>query len=364
MRSDRTEFFENGIGFCPDSELLIDSTGYFLENWEIAIVEAEAPQELPDPLDGVKLRAVRWQEVNGETRFLDLAPVCMDCSMMISGVVSDDNDSAARTPANPAQVTHKIPACIGIESPAWLGCDELSVPDSNGAKVTDAFARWSMTADRISDFWGYPHAASASMLLEVNFVHSPEVNSAISCEFFEFFCVPPVQQDRLKLLGALVCVIENPFVGKVADIAEHVTESSALSSEKPIEAVRPTTGRITRNRRGFCARRPRPSSSRYLSTVTDALTFPRRRARQSLPSRTVVPNSPQTSAHRPKPWLLGDSSCLVQPEVLHVADDRIAPPNSAESRPEARISSLPDRQFLFVSCQQIITDHPIMRNYL
>lgn len=357
MRLNRTEFFENGVGFCPDSELFVDSEGDFLENGKIAIVEAEASQELPDPLDGVKLRAVRRKEVNDEIRFLCLAPVSMKCGMMISGVVGDDNDLAAGPPANLAEVAQKGPACIGVETSAWLGRDELSVPDSNGTKVADALARWRMAADGISDFRWHPHTASASMLLEVNFVHSPEVNRGICGEFSEFFCVQPELQDLLKLLGASVCVTESPFDEKVAGIAVHVAGSTVLSSEKPTEADHPIAGPTTQNRLGSCARRPPPSFCRHRSTVMDAQTSPRRRVRQSHPSRIFAPSNPQSSVHRPKQWLPGDSSCLEQPEVLHVSDDRIALPSSAESRPEVQRSFPPDRQSVFVSCQQIITDY-------
>jgi hypothetical protein len=221
-----------------------------------------------------------------------------------------------------------------------------------------------MAADGISDFRGHPHTASATMLLEVNFVHGPEVNRWICGEFSEFFCVQPGLLDPLRLLEASVCVTESPFDEKVSDIAVHVAGSTVLFSRKPIEADRPIAGPTTQNRPGSCARRPRLSFCRRRSIATDVPTSPRRRVRQSHPFRTFAPSSPQSSVHRLKRWLPDDNSCLEQPEALHATDDRIAPPSSVESRPAAQRSSPLDPQSVFVSCQQIINDYLAMRNYL
>jgi hypothetical protein len=75
MLSNRAELAKSGIGARPARELPVDELAKFSKRRKVAIVEPELAEELPDPLDGVEVRAVRREEQQDESGLLKAAPL-------------------------------------------------------------------------------------------------------------------------------------------------------------------------------------------------------------------------------------------------------------------------------------------------
>jgi len=60
---------------------------------------------------------------------------------------------------------------------------KFTVAQPDGAKIANGFSSWMMQKDRIFYLWWYPHPTSRTILLEVDFIRSPQVNSFI-CHIF------------------------------------------------------------------------------------------------------------------------------------------------------------------------------------
>jgi len=161
--------------------------GELSESREVAIVEPELAEELPDSLDGVEVRAVRREEQQDEAGLLKAAPLGVKSGMVIPGVIDDDDDAAAAAPAPAAQLTKEGPAGLGIEAPLGFGSDQPSISDPDGSKVADEFACRRMATNRVPNFRWNPHAAPAAMLLEMDFVQRPEIDLRVDGESTEFF---------------------------------------------------------------------------------------------------------------------------------------------------------------------------------
>ena len=68
MELNRAEAFENRTGALPDGKLRVDDLGELQERGEVAVVDPEAPQQFPDPLNRVEIGAVGRKKVQVEGR--------------------------------------------------------------------------------------------------------------------------------------------------------------------------------------------------------------------------------------------------------------------------------------------------------
>ena len=187
MLSDRAELAKGGIGARPSRELPVDELGELSESRKVAIVEPEFAEKFPYPLDGVEVRAVGREEKQDEAGLLKAAPFGVKSGMVIPSVVDDDDGAAAAASAPAPQLAKEGPGGFGIEAPPRFGSEQSSVSDPDGPKIADKFAGRRMTANRVPDFRWNPHAAPAAVLLEMDFVQRPEIDSRVDGESTEFF---------------------------------------------------------------------------------------------------------------------------------------------------------------------------------
>jgi hypothetical protein len=61
---------------------------------EITIVQTQPPDQLPDPLNGIEVRAVRRQEIKLKAADSLCPPVAVELGVMVFGVVRDDRHAA------------------------------------------------------------------------------------------------------------------------------------------------------------------------------------------------------------------------------------------------------------------------------
>jgi hypothetical protein len=64
--SNCAQFTQGVVTFVPLLKLILDGSGDFVESVEIAIVQAQASDQLPDPFDRVEIRTVGRQKVEGK----------------------------------------------------------------------------------------------------------------------------------------------------------------------------------------------------------------------------------------------------------------------------------------------------------
>jgi hypothetical protein len=98
---------------------------------------------------------------------------------MVPGVIADDHHPTLRIAAGLAEHQEELKESLRIESTRFPPEQELAVPQTHGAKVSDALARRRMKQDGVLDLGRYPHAAARSMLLEVDFVGGPQIDGGI-----------------------------------------------------------------------------------------------------------------------------------------------------------------------------------------
>jgi len=129
-------------------------------------MQTEATGELPYPLNGIKIRAVRRQEIQAEKIILRMA----GDRVMIAGIVGDGYYVAAATGADALEISVKGMKGHGIKSFCFPLEDKLSIPQAHGAKIADTAPGRMMPQNRIGLFWGYPHPTARTILLEMDFV--------------------------------------------------------------------------------------------------------------------------------------------------------------------------------------------------
>ena len=187
MWRDVAESLEDVIGTRPGLKSCVHDEGEPCQRRELAIVEQAPSQELPDPFDRVKLGAVRWEEEQREIGLLGQTPSRVERGVVVAGVVDDDDHAAAGAGTDPTQVAKEGPAGLGVEAAGRRQIAELSVTQAHSPEVADGLAGRSVSAHWVPDFGRNPHAAAASVLLEMNLIQRPQINPRIDGQRLEFF---------------------------------------------------------------------------------------------------------------------------------------------------------------------------------
>jgi hypothetical protein len=81
----------------------------------------------------------------------------------------------------------EFPEGLSIKSFGLATEYQSAVPEADRSEVPHAFSRRVMKYDWIFVFWWNPHAASRSLLLEMDFIERPEIHSLVFYESSEFF---------------------------------------------------------------------------------------------------------------------------------------------------------------------------------
>ena len=353
---------KNGIRSGPNLKLSIHVERKFSERREIVVVNPKSFKELPNPLDGIELRAVWWEEKQRKFRLFGIAPVGVKGGVVISGVINDDHDTSTRSGADAMQVAQEDPTGLSVEMTRGGKRAKFTVPQSNGTEVAGAFSCRSMQAYRVVDLGWHPHPAATSVLLEMNFIHRPQVDVRISRQQPEFFLQPLGRWDLMGQPLVAACAGEIPDDEKVADIAAHAGLRRSVASKMSRAADHPTAGPAERSRPGSFAAPPPLALFARESIAMASQRVRRRPIRRNLPARNDEPKFPPFWAHRPTAWPLRGSSIHALPAIPRAGDDRIWPRGCDESRPVMRGSFPRCRKSLKVSWTKSVDGLCIMRN--
>jgi len=141
-----------------------DELGFYgiddrLECREVAIMQAQPPHKLPETLDGIELRTVGREKIQGEALGALLPPVLVEDGVMVPGIVCDGDHAVTALGAEMPEISHELPKRHGVE-PLFLPTEgELPVTQADGAEVANALPAGMMQHDRIRCFGWHPHAA-------------------------------------------------------------------------------------------------------------------------------------------------------------------------------------------------------------
>jgi len=262
-----------------------------------------------------------------------LAPLFMQAGVVIASVIDDHDDFSARGLCDSLNPSIKSPAGAGVEHPVRRRHNKFAILQAHCPKVTDAFTSWGVKADGVLDLRRNPHAASGAMLLEMHFIHSPQVNSRISCQNAEFFYAQLAIQDRLWRPVGEVFAVGNPTAERAAGTVGPSIGRCAHGEDTPIELARPTSASQGQPQLERTARRPRPWSIDVRSNgwdVPSAVLPTNPPVRQF---RNVAPSLRHCGARRLAIQRLSGRSCLAQRGAPRGVDDRSAKCHCAGSHP-------------------------------
>lgn len=150
-----------------------------VQRGEVLVMGCESAQQFPNALDGVEVRAVRWQKIQPVRRGVRIGGV------MVSGVVENEHrgETATAMARKQAQKGFKR---ARIENRTEHS-DQLAGPKIDRPEKGQGFARGRVPHDGVFCFRRNPHAAAGAMLLEVALVQTPEIKPFIVQHPVEFF---------------------------------------------------------------------------------------------------------------------------------------------------------------------------------
>jgi len=115
------------------------------------------------------------------------APLFVQAGVVIASIVDDHDNLSAVVFCIAFNPSIELPAGATIEHSIGRRHDKFAILQAHSTKITDALTSWGMKANRVTDFRWNPHATSGPVLLEMHFIHRPQVNGRISCQHAEFF---------------------------------------------------------------------------------------------------------------------------------------------------------------------------------
>jgi hypothetical protein len=84
----------------------------------------------------------------------------------------------------------------GVELSLFSLENQFSITQPDSPEVSDTLARRMMQQYRIDILRRHPHPTTRSILLKMNFIDRPQIDSWIGGKSSKFFYMPPEVQDR------------------------------------------------------------------------------------------------------------------------------------------------------------------------
>src|SRR5580658_1575253 len=333
MLNHRTESGQSRASTGPLLELFFYYANHQLQFGKVTIVQAEAANQFPNPLNGIEIWAVGRQKGQLESWFLGFAPRKMQSSMVIFCVVNNHDDAAARSTTGLAHLAKKAPRALAVELFRFPQGHELPVSQGHRAEIANGLARRMMQQHRVFLLRRHPHPATRSVLLKMHFIHSPQINAFVLCPLAEFFYRHSGLAHRREQSADVVYAGESPTAETSVGIGALSVSPQNAGPERPKAFYRPTSRRVILQRRAAAARRSARLPPAHRSNDEVARPFLRRPGRQSRARRSDGPNTLPCAAHRPTDWPLPGKSIPPLPGARHASGGHSAPARNDESHP-------------------------------
>ncbi len=245
-----------------------------------------------------------------------------------------------------------------IEATGLTPVDQLAVTQPHCAEVSDASPCRVMQQHRVRRFRRNPHAASRTVLLEMNFIHRPKVDVFVSCQPAEFFLPGPDPRGWHWQSPASVFAGETRVAGRVAGTAGFPGSRPIASSHTRIGSSRPTGFLSARSPSAACAAPRQYPGYGPCSIVSGDQIAPPRSGRSVHRVQTDGSNMPPFAAHPPATLRLDDNSCPGQRVARRGGDGHIEIPRNGGFHPAAQVQRFQHLLSLVASCHQNITGMP------
>ena len=148
---------------------------------KVSVMQANSTQQLPLSLHRVEVRAIRRQVVKDEMLGLLFPPLLVASSMMVPGIVSNQNHFPSQRVNHFKEPFHKFMEAPCVELLRFPHRDEQSVPHPYGAKVSHALAIGKMSKHRV-----LPEGTYVNLMAQYNPYHKafdfPEISRRITGE--------------------------------------------------------------------------------------------------------------------------------------------------------------------------------------
>jgi len=291
---------------------------------KVAIVQTAATDQLPNALYRIELGTVGRQKV--ETKVIGdfLPPALMKRGMMITSIVDNDHRLSPTPAAYTFELPEELPTGACVKHAFGWRHHQLAILEPHRAEKADALSSRSVQTDWIIDFRRNPQATTRAMLLEMHFIHRPQIDFDLSRQEAEFFCVRLATEGRLERLGAGVCATESPVAGKAAGIAGPSSLRPAGGQQTRTTSDHPTFGSATRTGLDSNARRPPLEPIAWHPSDWDVPVAHPQTNRPVQRIQSAAPNSRQCGENRLKDRRPGGRSIPGRRAAHHGVGDRSA----------------------------------------
>ena len=148
-----------------------------------------------------------------ELRQLLASPIQMVLGMVISSIVDNDGHMSTASRTGFPEMFKKPMERLGVELFLLSSENQFPIPQSDSPEESDTLAGRMVQQHRIDILRGHPHPTTRPILLKMNFIGRPEIQSWIGGEPPEFFYIPPEGQDRPGRSETAVYVNESQRTG-------------------------------------------------------------------------------------------------------------------------------------------------------
>ena len=124
------------------------------------------------------------------------SPIKMELGMVVSGIVNDDGHTSTASRTDLPEMFKKCMKRHGVKLFLLSLENQFSITQPNSPEVSNTLARRMMQQYRIGILRRNPHPTTGSILLKMNFIGRPQIDSWIGGQSSEFFYMPPEVQDR------------------------------------------------------------------------------------------------------------------------------------------------------------------------
>src|SRR5208337_3271500 len=251
------------------------------------------------------------------------APQGVQGRVVILGVIYDHHHTSSRPAAGLTRLLQERPSRLPIERVGLAREHELPIAEPHGAKIPHALAGGMMEQHWVFDLRRDPHSAARAVLLEMHFVHGPQINGLVVCQLVEFFYRRPVPRDRLTPRPGAAFAAGNLTAGKDAGTASRPRLRPTAGAQRRLASCHPTGWhRPSQLRSGCASRRLRSSPHARHSSAQVAPIWAARSNRRTRSFRIGSPSTPPSAGRLPEVPPLLDRLARVRRGGRHANGDR------------------------------------------
>jgi hypothetical protein len=133
----------------------------------------------------------------------------MELGMVVSGIVCNDNDAPSTARTGLAKVFEKRMERHSVKLFLLSLKNQFPIAEPDSSKIAHTPTSGMVQQYRVPLLRRHPHQTTGSILLEMDFIGRPQIDSMIGDEASEFFYMPPEVRDRPGRSEGVVYADEN-----------------------------------------------------------------------------------------------------------------------------------------------------------